>query len=99
MRSLWDDQTSSIRTDVAQINSYAEKPAALNYTPARQADAATNDLKDELNLLLDELSGYVNIEYRFNETDGRHHHRGQRACLRAEFPHGHHVARRKRAGD
>jgi len=70
MRSLWGDQSSSIRTDVAQINSYAEKIANLNLAIARavQADAATNDLKDELNLLLDELSGYVNIEYKFNHN-------------------------------
>jgi flagellar hook-associated protein 1 FlgK len=70
MRSLWEDQNASIRTDVEQINSYAEKIAALNLAIARavQADAATNDLKDELNLLLDELSGYVSIEYKFNEN-------------------------------
>lgn len=71
MMSLWEDQNASIATDVAQINAFAEKIANLNLAIARatQAEASTNDLKDELNLLLDQLSEYVNIEYKFNAND------------------------------
>ena len=71
MMSLWEDQNASIKTDVEQINAYAEKIANLNLAIARatQAEAATNDLKDELNLLLDELSEYVDIEFEFKAND------------------------------
>ncbi|SHH83162.1 flagellar hook-associated protein FlgK [Sporobacter termitidis DSM 10068] len=68
MQSLWQDQNSSIHTASEQINSLAQKIANLNDAIARseQNGATANDLNDERNLLLDELSGYVNITYTPN---------------------------------
>lgn len=70
MESLWEDQNTSIDTVAQSINSAAVKIAALNEAIARyeRTGDVANDLRDERNLLLDELSGYVNITYE-NGTD------------------------------
>lgn len=71
MVSLWNDQNTSISTTAQQINSIAEKIAKLNDSIARSAQitGTANDLNDQRNLLLDELSGYVNITYNINTTN------------------------------
>ncbi|MPM09138.1 hypothetical protein SDC9_55454 [bioreactor metagenome] len=71
MESLWADQNDSISTVTQEINSAAKKLTQLNESIAsyeRSGDIA-NDLRDERNLLLDELSGYVDITYNNNETN------------------------------
>ena len=71
MQSLWDDQNESIKTTAQTINSLAQKIAALNdaIASSAQTGGTPNDLNDERNLLLDELSGYVNIEYDVNPVN------------------------------
>jgi flagellar hook-associated protein 1 FlgK len=68
MESLWNDQNGSISTTAQKINSISEKLAQLNdaIASAVQSGGSANDLNDERNLLLDELSGYVNITYSVN---------------------------------
>lgn len=71
MQALWDDQNESVSAVAQKINSIAQKLSGLNGAIAdyeRSGDAA-NDLRDERNLLLDELSGYVNISYGVNENN------------------------------
>lgn len=71
MEDLWNDQNDSISSVADEINSIAQQIAALNKSIAsyeRSGDTA-NDLRDERNLLLDELSGYVNITYGNNEDN------------------------------
>lgn len=71
MVSLWNDQNSNISTVAQKINSIAEKIAVLNDAIAsyERTGEKANDLNDERNLLLDELSGYVNITYENNATN------------------------------
>lgn len=71
MQSLWNEQNDSISTVSQKINSIAQKIAQLNESIAGavQTGGAANDLTDERNLLLDELSGYVNITYSLNSTN------------------------------
>ncbi|NLT14818.1 MAG: flagellar hook-associated protein FlgK [Clostridiales bacterium] len=71
MESLWHEQNDSINTVAQKINSIAEKIAQLNESIAGavQTGGTANDLNDERNLLLDELSGYVNITYSWNEKN------------------------------
>lgn len=68
MQSLWNDQNDSISTVSQEINAIAQKLAKLNDSIAGcvQTGGTANDLKDERNLLLDQLSGYVNISYSVN---------------------------------
>lgn len=68
MQSLWNEQNDSINTVAQKINSIAQKIAQLNeaIAGAVQTGGTANDLNDERNLLLDELSGYTNITYSFN---------------------------------
>ncbi|MGE4354052.1 MAG: flagellar hook-associated protein FlgK [Oscillospiraceae bacterium] len=71
MTDLWNDQNDSISTTADSINSMATKMAELNSAIAqyeRTGDTA-NDLRDERNLLLDELSGLVNVTYCNNEDN------------------------------
>jgi flagellar hook-associated protein 1 FlgK len=72
MQSLWRDQNDSVDMLSQKINSLAQKIAALNDAIARseQTGGTANDLNDERNLLLDELSGYVNITYAPNAVNG-----------------------------
>ncbi len=68
MQSLWHEQNDSIDTVTRKINSIAQKIAQLNDAIAGsvQTGGVANDLNDERNLLLDQLSGYVNITYSWN---------------------------------
>lgn len=71
MQSLWRDQNDNVDMISQKINSLAQKIAALNEAIARseQTVGTANDLNDERNLLLDELSGYVNITYSLNASN------------------------------
>lgn len=71
MQSLWKDQNDNVDMLSQKINSLAQKIAALNEAIARyeQTGGTANDLNDERNLLLDELSGYVNITYAPNAVN------------------------------
>ncbi len=71
MQSLWHEQNESINTVTQKVNSIATKIAQLNdsIASAVQTGGTANDLNDERNLLLDELSGYVNITYSLNTTN------------------------------
>jgi flagellar hook-associated protein 1 FlgK len=71
MQSLWNDQNDSIATAAQKINAIGEKISKLNDAIARiaQTGSEANDLNDERNLLLDELSGYVNMTYTVNATN------------------------------
>ncbi len=71
MESLWEDQNSSVETVTDEINSISKKLSELNNAIARyeRTGATANDLRDERNLLLDELSGYVNISYSNNTSN------------------------------
>ncbi len=68
MESLWEDQNNSIGLTADNINNIAKKIADLNQaiTAYERGGYAANDLRDERNLLLDKLSGYVNITYSTN---------------------------------
>ncbi len=63
MQALWHDQNDSIVTISQEINAIAVKLAELNTAIGsyERSGQAANDLRDEQNLLLDKLSGYVNI--------------------------------------
>ena len=54
-----------------KVNSIAQKIAELNdaIASAVQTGGTANELNDERNLLLDQLSGYVNITYNWNEDN------------------------------
>ena len=71
MKSLWQDQNNSISTVASKVTSLAQKIADLNDAIARsmQTVGTANDLSDQRNLLLDELSGYVNITYSNNTSN------------------------------
>jgi len=71
MESLWTDQNDSISTVAQEVNSAAEKLAQLNEAIAsyERSGETANDLRDERNLLLDELSGYVDITYSNDSTN------------------------------
>ena len=63
MVDLYDDQNTSVKTVASQINEIAEEIAALNTAIAKYevSGQTANDLRDKRNLLLDKLSGYVDI--------------------------------------
>ncbi len=71
MEALWADQNDDVATVAQKINSAAEKLTGLNEAIANyeRGGETANDLRDERNLLLDELSGYVDITYSNNETN------------------------------
>ncbi|MPM15878.1 hypothetical protein SDC9_62252 [bioreactor metagenome] len=71
MESLWEDQNTSISTVAQTVNSLATKLVELNKAIARyeRTGEAANDLRDERNLMLDELSGYVNITIENNASN------------------------------
>lgn len=71
VQSLWHNQNDSIAVAAQKINSIAQKIANLNDAIAlfEQTGGAANDLNDERNLLIDELSGYVDIKYDFNAAN------------------------------
>ena len=66
-------QDLTVETVVGQINTIAENIAVLNksiYTYELNMNQLANDLRDKRNLLLDELSSIIDIEYSTSE-DGR----------------------------
>jgi len=70
--NLWEDQNDSVETTAKTINSLTSQIAALNKQIATSESATgttDNDLRDQRNLLLDELSGYVNISYSNNSDN------------------------------
>jgi flagellar hook-associated protein 1 FlgK len=71
MTSLWQNQNDSIATVANEINSATQQIASLNKDIANYeiSGQTANDLRDQRNLLLDKLSGYVNIDYSTNETN------------------------------
>ena len=70
MIDLYNDQNTCVNTVADEINTLAAKIAELNESIAKYevSGELANNLRDERNLLLDELSGYVNITY--SEIDG-----------------------------
>lgn len=72
MTDLWEDQNDSIRANADGINSLAAQISELNKAIAQyeRTGETANDLRDERNLRLDELSGLVNITYGTNENNG-----------------------------
>jgi flagellar hook-associated protein FlgK len=71
MESLWEDQNNSISLTAENINSIALKIANLNNTISvyERGGFSANDLRDERNLLLDKLAGYVNVTYSVNADE------------------------------
>ena len=71
MIDLWDDQNYSIKTNADLINSTAEQIARLNGAIAEyeRSGYTANDLRDQRNLLLDKLSGYVNMTYEISDVN------------------------------
>lgn len=71
MISLWEDQNNSINTVAQNINSFADQISQLNKSIAsfERLGETANDLRDQRNLLLDQLSGLVNITYSLNDAN------------------------------
>lgn len=71
LQSLWSDQNTAINTVATEINSKLESIAELNGAIAdyESSGETANDLRDERNLLLDELSGLVDITYSDNSSN------------------------------
>lgn len=69
---LRTDANEEVKTLVPEINSIGDRIAALNIR-IRQAElngTSSNDLRDDRDVLLDELAGLVNISYR-ERQDGQ----------------------------
>jgi flagellar hook-associated protein 1 FlgK len=62
-----------LEKSVAQVNEYIKNIAALNEQIARfeSNGLRANDLRDKRDLLLDQLSEYVGIQYREETVDGK----------------------------
>lgn len=71
MDGLWEDQNTSIKTVAASINAKAEQITVLNTAIANyeHSGSTANDLRDQRNNLLDELSSLANITYSKNKDD------------------------------
>ncbi|NCB50710.1 MAG: flagellar hook-associated protein FlgK [Clostridia bacterium] len=71
MNDLWADQNDAIAANADGINSLAEQISEMNKAIAQyeRTGETANDLRDELNLLLDELSGVVNMTYSVNTNN------------------------------
>lgn len=71
MNDLWDDQNYSISMNADKINSLADQISELNTSIAQyeRTGETANDLRDERNILLDQLSGVVNISYSTNDSN------------------------------
>lgn len=70
LADLLSNQDTQIAIKVQEVNSIAEHIAALNeeIQKVQLAGNQPNDLRDERDLLLDELAGLVNITYRESEA-------------------------------
>lgn len=71
MVDLWKDQNDSLSTAAQEINAIAEKLTQLNdsISSYERTGEKANDLRDERNLILDELSGLANITFKNNEDN------------------------------
>lgn len=71
MKSLWESQNDSISTVADTINTTTQQLADLNKQIARYETSGTtaNALRDQRNLLLDNLSGLVNVDYSVNSDN------------------------------
>jgi flagellar hook-associated protein 1 FlgK len=71
MSDLWSDQNTSVNTVAESINSKAEQISILNVAIANyeHSGGTANDLRDQRNNLLDELSSLTSISYTLNATD------------------------------
>jgi flagellar hook-associated protein 1 FlgK len=71
MEALWEDQNDSIALAAENINAIAKKLAGLNDTISvyEVGGYKANDLRDERNLIIDELAKYINFDYSVNEDD------------------------------
>lgn len=71
MTDLWSDQNTSMKTVADSINSKAEQISMLNAAIANyeHGGGMANDLRDQRNNLLDELSALTSITYSQNTTD------------------------------
>ncbi|MGI5935639.1 MAG: flagellar hook-associated protein FlgK [Oscillospiraceae bacterium] len=71
MKDLWHNQNDSISVAANRINAIAKELKYLNEAIAsyERSGQPANDLRDERNLLLDELSGLVNITYAVNSDN------------------------------
>ena len=70
--TLRTNANEEVQNMVPEINSIAERIAALNgrISEAESGGGTVNDLRDERDLLLDQLSSYVNINFR-ERTNGQ----------------------------
>lgn len=68
MIDLWQDQNTSVQTVADGINSKLEQVTLLNeaISSYERTGTTANDLRDQRNNLLDELSGLVGITYNTN---------------------------------
>ncbi|MBR5261429.1 MAG: flagellar hook-associated protein FlgK [Oscillospiraceae bacterium] len=71
MVDLAESQKDSVAVVVDDINAKAEQLANLNAAIANyeRNGASANELRDQRNLLLDELAGLVDIEYKLNDKN------------------------------
>ncbi|HHU22242.1 MAG TPA: flagellar hook-associated protein FlgK [Clostridiales bacterium] len=71
MIDLWHTQNESISVVANRINAIAKELKHLNEAIAsyERSGQIANDLRDERNLLLDELSGLANITYSINSDN------------------------------
>lgn len=71
MKDLAESQKDSAAVVVDDINAKAQQLANLNAAIANyeRNGASANELRDQRNLLLDELAGLVDIEYKLNDKN------------------------------
>ncbi|MEN6413954.1 MAG: flagellar hook-associated protein FlgK [Veillonellales bacterium] len=71
LTAIREDENCAVKTTVDQINSYAGQIADLNsrISQAVAANASTNELKDQRNLLLDKLSNLTDITVTEDASD------------------------------
>jgi len=72
LENLRTSANEDIRALVSTINGVTEQIGALNFAikTLEAAGGTANDLRDDRDVLLDELAGYINIDYR-ERADGQ----------------------------
>ncbi|MEW5946995.1 MAG: flagellar hook-associated protein FlgK [bacterium] len=83
LRSIREDLNGQLREDVTEINRLADEIARLNVDISRifTHGDVPNDLMDKRDLLLDELSKYVDISVEETEVRGLHVRIGSRTLV------------------
>jgi flagellar hook-associated protein 1 FlgK len=73
MEDLMYEQDHNIRNSIVRVNAVMENIASLNRSIFifEQGGSNANDLRDQRNLLLDELAGYMDISYEEVSTGKR----------------------------